>query len=520
MPRQIGMLAWSVVALVAVLVLGLVVGLGLYPRLNAGQHVVDGLRPAFAPARVAGDTAAITQVSKTVDVADPIINDKGGAAAEVPKLVAFVSGKTGLPPAAVLSTLQGKFPYLTNLLVSLPLTASVNELPGLVSFLSTVLKVTPAELQTLLKTQFPALTQVIGALPQVTQGWDSVPGTESLTRFDGTPVRTVPDVRNYFAGDVIPAVRANETNFSRVDTYWPPVRGIPILLTVIGLLVLLFACVMFGRSASGKVKAREALVSSTAVLVVGIVVLGLVFGLRLYPRLDGGAKLISSTQPIFTQDRVTGDVAAIKMVSSIVDATDPIMTADGAAAPEVFKLVNAVAAKTGLSGPTVISTLQARFPHVSALLLALPLNQVSAELPPLVAFLSSTLKISPADLQAALNTNFPKLSQVIANLPAVTDGWNAAPGTEGLTRFNGAPVRTMPQVRDYFAADVIPAVAATRGDYNTLATSSPNLNVFPPLLTGIGILVVIYGIILIPLWGLDPGRRSITAQHRGRPRTA
>jgi len=514
MPRQIGTLAWSVVALVALLVLGLVVGLSLYPRLNAGQRVVNGLHPAFAPERVSGNVKAITVVSEIVDASDPIISDKGGAAAEVPKLIAFVSSKSGLSQPAVLALLKHDFPHTTNLLTSLPLSAVNAEIPGLLSFLGTVLGATPAEVQALLKAQFPALTQVITALPKVTTGWDNVPGTEKLTRFDGTRVQSVPQLRDYFAKDVIPTVQQNQTNFQRVDTYWPPVRGIPLLLTVIGIGVLIFALVMMSRTARGRVGAREALVTSTAVLVLGVVVLGLVFGLRLYPRLDGGQKLLSTSAPIFTQDRVTGDINAIKMVSSIVDVADPLTTDKGRAAPEVAKLVAAVSAKTGLAPAAVVSTLQAKFPHVTGLLLSLPLSKVTAELPQLQSLLSLALELTPAQLQDALSTNFPKLTQVITHLPAVTNGWNDVPGTEKLTRFDGKPVHTVTQVRDYFAGDVIPAIASTRADFDTLATTSPALNVFPPLLTMIGILVIVYGIVLIPLWGLDPGLRSPPAQHR------
>jgi len=438
MPRQIGTLAWSVVALVAVLVLGLVFGLSLYPRLNAGQEVVDGLRPAFVPERVAGDTAGINMVSEIVDVADPIVNEQGGASAEVPKLVEFVSSETGLSSAAVLSTLQTEFPFLTHLLLSLPLTGVTAELSGLLAFLSTVLQATPVEVLTLLKTDFPALNQVITTLPAVTSGWENVPGTDKLTSFDGQPVRSVTEVRDYFAGDVIPAVAQNQANFERVDTYWPPVSGIPILLTVIGVLVLLFALVMMSRTSRGRVSRGEALATSTAVLLLGVLVLGLVFGLRLYPRLDGGAELISSTQPIFTQDRVAGDVAGVKMVSDITDVADPITTPDSPAAPEVGKLVGAVSATAKLPAPAVVATLQARFPHTTHLLLALPLSNVTKELPELLTFLTTTLKVSPAELQTALTTNFPALAQVITHLPAVTNGWNAVPGTEKLTRFDGS----------------------------------------------------------------------------------
>ena len=519
MPRQIGMLAWSVVALVAVLVLGLVFSLSLYPRLNAGQDVVDGLRPAFAPQRVAGDTASVNMISEIVDVTDPIVNEQGGAAAEVPKLVAFVSTETGLTQAQVLQALQTNFPYLTHLLQSLPLSAVTAEFAGLLTFLSTVLAVSPAELQTLLRTEFPALTQVITALPPVTNGWEDVPGTAKLTRFDGEQVRSVPEVRDYFAADVVPAVAQNQANFERVDTYWPPVSGIPILLTVIGVFVFLFALFMFFRTSRGLVTRGGALMSSTVVLLLGVLVLGLVFGLGMFPRLNGGAELITATQPIFTQDRVAGDVAAVKMVSDITDVAAPITTADGAAPAEVGKLVGAVSAKTKLSAPAVVATLQKQFPHVANLLQALPLSSVTTELPKLTSFLSTTLNITPAQLQDALDASFPALAQVIAHLPAVTTGWNAVPGTQQLTRFDGTPVRTMPEVRDYLQQDVVPAIDTVQADYRTLATTSPALDVFPPLLTMVGLLVLIYGLVLIPLWGLDPGLRT-RSQHTVRTRPA
>jgi hypothetical protein len=74
-----------VVLLVGAAVVALVVILNLIPRLSDGQKVLDHARPAFSPARVTGDRAAINMVSSIVDLADPIVNDQGGAAAEVPK---------------------------------------------------------------------------------------------------------------------------------------------------------------------------------------------------------------------------------------------------------------------------------------------------------------------------------------------------------------------------------------------------------------------------------------------------
>src|SRR5450432_4648340 len=190
-----GVLQWVVVLVVGILVTAVVLGLNLIPRLSDGQKVLNAAKPAFTPANVAGARAGINIISKDVDTADPIMNPQGGAAAEVPKLVAFVSQKTGLSQAAVLAALQKNFPHTTALLQTIPLSSVTTELPGLLTFLEKALKVNQTQLLSALKTNFPAITQAIVNLPIVTGGWNNVPNIEGMTRFDGTPVKTVPQVR-------------------------------------------------------------------------------------------------------------------------------------------------------------------------------------------------------------------------------------------------------------------------------------------------------------------------------------
>src|SRR5438128_1143817 len=134
-----GVLQWVVVLVVGVLVATVVLGLSLIPRLNDGQKVLDGARPAFAPDRVTGARAGIDIISKDVDMADPIMTAQGAAAAEVPKLIAFVSEKTGLSQAAVVAALKQNFPHTTALLQTIPLSAVTAELPGLLAFLEKAL---------------------------------------------------------------------------------------------------------------------------------------------------------------------------------------------------------------------------------------------------------------------------------------------------------------------------------------------------------------------------------------------
>ena len=521
--RNLAIAVWATVAMVGAVVLMLVAGLHLGSRLEAGQRVLDGARPAFADDRVAGSRAGITMVSDIVDLSDPIVTAAGGAGSEVPKLVAFVSSKTGLAPAEVLAALTAKFPHTTALLQAIPLERVTAELPGLVSFLSTTLKLPPEQVLPALKTNFPHLAQSIQALPTVTGGWENVPGTQDVTRFDGGPVRSVPDVRSYFAADVIPVLETQKANFQRLDSGQPKVGAITQLLIAIGTIVLVYG--IFMAAVFSRLRLRGAGASATwgVVVLVGLVVVTV--AVPLFPRLDGGQDLLDAAAPAFTDQRVAGDRVGISMVSTIVDLADPIVTARGGASGEVPSLVAFVSSATGLSNDKVMATLKTNFPYTTALLQAIPLEEVTKELPELTSFLATTLRVTPGQLQAVLAANFPHLAQSITALPLVTGGWNSVPGTERLTRFSGAPVRTVPDVRDYFSADVIPVLEQERRDFQNLAGTSPQLIVFPRLLTIVGAAVIIYGVLLIVLWrrlgdqlpDTPPGDRRVSIRRRSSP---
>ncbi len=237
------------------------------------------------------------------------------------------------------------------------------------------------------------------------------------------------------------------------------------------------------------------------VVVAGLLVLALVAGLSLFPRLGAGQDVIDGLEPAFTPERVAGDVAGISMVSAIVDLADPITTAAGGAAAEVPALVGFVAAQTGLTEAEVLAALAENFPHTTALLQAIPLEDVTAEVPELVAFLADTLGVSPDDVAAALDANFPRLAQSIAALPVVTNGWEDVaaefPDAGPLTRFDGTDVASVPDLRDYFAGDVVAAVAAVADDFDELDGTAPQVNWFPFLLTVLGAIVVTYGLAML-----------------------
>ncbi len=491
-------LPWLVVTVVGLAVVGLVIAWGLFSRLSAGQAVLDGVAPAFTEERVAGARAGVDIVSSITDLADPVTLPEGGAAAEVPQLVAFVSEQTGLTEPEVLAALQAGFPHTTALLQAIPLSAVTDEVSALIPFLSGTLGLPPDEVLTVIGENFPRLAQVITALPAVTDGWDDVPGTENLTRFNGEQVTTVPEVRDYFSEDVIPMLETQQQNLRNLATFGG-VGYVPLVLTVVGLLVVVYGIAMTLLAGWG-VFSRGVLIGAWVLVVfVGAFVVLLVFALQLFPRLNGGQELLDAAAPAFTEERVAGARAGVDIVSSITDLADPVVLPEGGAAAEVPELVAFVSEQTGLTEPAVLAALQAGFPHTTALLQAIPLSEVTNELPGLIDFLSQQLQLSPEQVQTAINDNFPRLAQTIAALPVVTNGWDGVPGTENLTRFNGEQVTTVPEVRDYLSEDVIPVLETQQQNLRNLATPFPPVDVFPPLLLAIGIIVILFGTLMLSL---------------------
>jgi hypothetical protein len=477
-------LQWVIVLGVGVLVLAVILGLNLISRLDDGQKVLNAARPAFPTQRLDADVAGINIISQDVDMADPLVTPQGGAAAEIPAVVAYVAKTEHVSDAQALALMKQDFPHTTALLEAVPLTSVTAELPGLVNFLAKVLKLTPAQVLSALKANFPALAQAIANLPAVTAGWESIPGIGGLTRFDGSAVTSVPELRDYFKDDLIPAVGAQQGNFESLDGT-SSVNWIAPLLLAIAIVVIVFAAVMIVRNLRG-VSRTESIASAAVVPVVGVVVVALVLILGLIPRTSHGQKLLDGLAPAFTAQRVHGDRVGINMVSTIVDTEDPIMTPAGGAAAEVPKLIAFVSSKTGLTQTQVLDALQTHFPHVAGLLEAIPLTAVSAELPKLTKLLAPAV---PA---------VPKLAQTIKNAPLVTSGWDNVPGTAGTTRFNGTAIHTVPQIRDYFSDDVIPVLEGQRANFAHL-TGTSKINFIGPLVLIVGLIVIAYGVLMVLL---------------------
>jgi len=490
-----GVLQWVIVFGVGGLVVAVVLTLNLIPRLNHGQKVLDGARPAFTSQRLQADQAGIDIISSNVQMADPIMTPSGGGASEVTALVDYAAKVAHVSPAQALALIKQRFPHTAALLAAIPLSSVSAELPRLVAFLSKTLKITPEQVLAALKTAFPALAQAITNLPIVTSGWNNIQNIGGLTRFDGTPVRTVPQLRTYFKDDLIPAVAAQQSNFKSMDetAAW---NWIAPLLLIIGIVVMLFAAAMIVRNLRGASRS-EAIASAAVVPIVGVAVVALALALALVPRVSNGQKLLDGLAPAFAQKRVAGDRAGVTMVSAIVNSEDPIMTPAGGASTEVPKLIAFVSAKTGLSQAQVLGVLQKEFPHVTALLLALPLTAVTTELTGIVQLLGP-----------GVVTAVPRLAQTVLNTPDVTDGWDHVPGMNGATLFNGSPITTVPDVRDYFSSDVIPVLENQRVNYEKLVATS-KINFIGPLVLIVGLIVLAFGLLMVALaWRLPPRRRE------------
>ena len=500
--RNANSLAWFVVVVAGLVVLAIVWGLDLFSRFDAGQRVLDGARPVFTEERVVGDRVGITMIDSVANTLDPIVDAQGGAAGEVGALVELVAGATGLPPDDVLAAIEANFPHTFHLLLTLPLDQVSAEIPGLLTFVADNSDLADAgAVLDAIAANTPNLAQAITNLLVVTENWRDVEGTLGITRFDGvTAVDSVLEIRDFFADDVVTAVETVAPNFRDLDEPWPEVGLIATILTVIGVIVVVFGLLMMvltRTDAYGKAAHR---IGWSVVILVGVLVGGGVLSLGLFPRLDAGQQVLDDLRPVFVEDRVIGMEVGVGIVGNIAAMADPIVDAQGGAAGEVGALVELVAGATGLPPDDVLAAIEANFPHTFHLLLTLPLDQVSAEIPGLLTFVADNSDLADAGaVLDAIAANTPNLAQAITNLLVVTEGYREIPGIEPLTRFDGSPVRSITELADYFAFDVVPGVRAVTEDYRILDTTAPPVDAFPPLLLIVGILVVIYGVAMLVL---------------------
>lgn len=238
-----GRIAWGFVAVIG-LVVAIVGGLQ-FVRLTGAQTMVDALHPAFGAQNVAGLRAGADFTQQAVSLGDPIMTQEGGGADEVPQLIDFVAEQTGTSQSVVRSHLQAAAPRTMALLEAIPLSEVADEQANLVAVLSHKLRIPGDRLVHVLRRRTPGLARALFAVGPVTIGWNEIPGTENLTRFDGvTPVNAMPDFATYLDDDVVPVFETQRQHFDTFADTWPPVDTLAGVVLGIGLLVAIYATAM------------------------------------------------------------------------------------------------------------------------------------------------------------------------------------------------------------------------------------------------------------------------------------
>jgi len=480
------------VVAVGVVVVALVPGLQLVPRLSAGQRLVDAAKPAMTEEAVAGEVAATNVLAHYVDLADPLMTQKGGASDEVETLVTMIKRRTGVSARRARLYLRREAPRTEALLRAIPFTALARERGELTAFLSSTLNITPDQLQDELARSFPRIYQTLVELGRVTSGWRDVPGIEGLERFDGkTPVRTMPELRDYLDDDLVGTVEEQRDHFGALAG-WGGIGYIPLVLLVAGIFAIGFG-LLHARWSADHASGR---VAWGAVAALGILLM--LFAGALLPRLRGGETMIRAFEPAFEDEQVTGLRAGNDFVLQAVRFGDPLLTPRGGAADEVPRLVALVSGQAGLSEAQVRGRLKQAAPRTFALLEAIPLSGVEEEVPKLVASLSRKLGLPGDRLVRTLRKRTPGLAQALLAVGPVTSEWDRVQGTEGLKRFDGlAPVRSVPQFAGYLDQDVVPLFEAQGANFDELANTWPRVDVLPAVVAGVGLLLALYGVAML-----------------------
>ena len=483
--------AWFGVALAGFVVVALVIGLMLIPRLGAGQRVIDAAEPAFTDARVEGTRAGVFTISQYVDVVDPLLTRRGGGSEEVPKLIGYVRRKLGLSTEQVRKILRREAPHTEALTRALPLDGVAAEIPRMTAYLARVMGMPEEELAATLERDFPRISQSLTALANTVDAWYDVPGIDGLTRLSGAkPVRTVPGLRKYLRDDLVPLTVEHKDDFQSLAGSGG-IGYIPFLLIALGLGVVAYGLLGVRRTNR---KAPPGKLSWSVVVAIGVLVLAIVVGGQYFPRLGGAQETVTDFEPVFTEERVRGVANGIDAVHEAIAFGDPLMTPLGGAAREAPRLYRFVAQRTGQKTDDVRRAVGRRAPQTTALLSAIPLTEVAKEVPRLLAYLQKALRMSRKELVAALRRRTPGLSQALLTTPDVARAWNAIPDTARMTRFDDVmPVRTMTELDGYLREDLVPVLVSEREDFDTLASGQPPVDKLPLLLLIVGGFLVLYG---------------------------
>ena len=234
-----GRLAWRVVVALGAVVVALVVVAQYLPRFAAGEAAISGLEPVFETERVRGLANGIDTVHDAIAFGGPIMTLRGGASAEAPRLYRFVAERTGRSSADVRRSLEARAPRTIALFDALPLSAVAGEVTPLVAYLARALRMPGDRVVALLRRRTPGLAQSLLAAPAVAIGWNAIPGTGGMMRFDRiTPVHSMGEFDGYLRQDLVPVIVAEREHVGTLASTWPPLGALALVLLAVGLVVV------------------------------------------------------------------------------------------------------------------------------------------------------------------------------------------------------------------------------------------------------------------------------------------
>ena len=240
-----GRFAWGAVVAAGILIAALVGTLNYIPRLTGAKTTIATFDPAFEQPRVEGLRGGAEFLERAVRFGDPIVTPQGRAAAEVPRLVTLISGQAGLSEAQVRRRLKQVAPRTFALLQAIPLSEVAKEQPRLRAVLARKLGAPGDKLDAVLSRRAPGLSQALLAVGPVTAGWNAIPETDGLQRFDGlSDVRTAPDFVTYLGADVVGLFESQRENFDKLADTWPSIEVLGWIMLAIGVLLTAYAAVM------------------------------------------------------------------------------------------------------------------------------------------------------------------------------------------------------------------------------------------------------------------------------------
>ena len=237
--------AWGVVALTGIMLVLLVVVAGYFPRLAGGEKAVAGLAPVFTQERVRGAATGFDTIHEAILLGDPLMERRPGAASDASRLYRFVGQRTGRSAGDVRRSLRRRAPQTIALLDALPLQTVAREVPRLVRYLARALRRSRARTTSLLRRRTPRLARSLLAVPPVTAGWNAIPRSSEMTRFDGsTPVTTMPEFDAYLREEVLPVFVQEREHFEALDGGGPPFTAFSPVILIVGIMLMIYGGLM------------------------------------------------------------------------------------------------------------------------------------------------------------------------------------------------------------------------------------------------------------------------------------